>query len=291
MHSTTEIRTRDGRNIGMCCYLPEADNGRLMIIAPTGQATQEFYLPIARFFRQQGFVVITFDYRGMGNSAPAQLKGYDASMHQWAVQDIDAVILFAKSHYPNREIVYLGHCIGGEIVGLAQASQYIGRLVLVSSSLSCKKYWPFRERFRIAASRIMVKLLSLIYGYFPGTRLGMMRDMPKGVMYEWASWCNHSNGLFDKFPDNNYRKLQVPLMAFSFSDDRRCPPRAVEELLNRFSNTTITWNHLDPADVGMDKVGNRGFFQPIMQTTLWTTLLQWLNRDERKDAARTVTNQ
>lgn len=266
----------------LSCYAPEKHTGKVMIIGGAGSPTKEYYDPFACFFQEQGYSVITFDYRGTGSSAPEQLKGYKANMHQWAVQDIDAVILFAKNNYSKQEIIYAGHCIGGEIIGLAQASQYISKLVLISSALSCKKLWPLKSKFRIIAMKTAIRVLSRWFGYFPGRLAGLAGNMPGGVMNEWASWCSNPNGLFDAFPDNNYRKLNIPLLCFSFTDDWLCPPKAVQELLNRFSSSSITWHQLKPGEVGLKKVGHNGFFTPRMQTKGWPILLRWLAVGDRR---------
>ena len=280
MHREIEIRAKDGNKIGLSCYMPEDSIGKVMIIAPTGEMTKKFYDPFACFMRQKGFTVLTFDYRGMGSSAPEDLKGYRANMHQWAVQDIDAVILYAKNNFANSGIIYVGHCIGGEIVGLAQASQYINKLVLVNSALSCRKFWSFRHRFKVSGMKPVIRLMSKWFGYFPGKKIGYAENLPGGVMNEWADWCSMPNGLFDLFPDNNYRKLQIPLLAFSFSDNPHSPPKAVQELLNHFSAAYITWHHLKPENVGLKKVGHSGFFEPMMEKRTWEMMIDWLNKDD-----------
>lgn len=263
-------------------YEPDKSLGKVMIIAPTGELTKEFYDPFAEYMCGKGFSVIVFDYRGMGNSGPVDIKNYEASMHQWAVQDIDAVILYAKNYYPGFEIIYTGHCTGGEIFGLAQASQYINRLILVSSALSCKKYWTFKARARISWLRLTVKFLNKWYGYFPGKRYGYPENFPGGVMHQYINWCNSSNGLFDSFPDNNYRKLQIPVLAFNFSDDWHSPVKAIKELHSRFENASISWQYIRPGDLGLSKIGNSGFFNRQVETILWPQTLEWLTADERK---------
>ena len=285
MQSNIEIRTKDGKKIWLSCYTPEESIGKVVIVAPTGGLTRHYYEAFAQFVRQWGYTVITFDYRGMGPSGPEQLKGYEASMHQWAVQDIDAVLIYAKNKFPKQELVYVGHCIGGEIVGLAQASQYISRLVLVNSALSCRELWPLKDRFRVIAMKWTVKLLNRWFGYFPAKRMGYPENIPAGVIHEWADWCSKPNGLFDLFPDSNYRKLQVPLLAFSFSDDWLSSPAAVQELLNRFASAITTWYHIRPTELGVRKIGHSGFFEPQMKTTLWSKMMQWLSEGERREGA------
>lgn len=276
MQTNVEIRTKDGKTIGLSCFIPAISTCNVMVVGPAAGFTQEAYKSFAVFFMQWGFTVITFDYRGIGSSAPEELKGYEASMQQWAVQDIDAALRYAKNTFPKQEIIYAGHSVGGEIIGLAQASQYINKLILINSSLSCKKLWPLKDRCRITMLKLLVWVLSKWHGYFPGKRIGMFGNIPKGVMHEWSNWCDNPNGLFDKFPDANYRKLQIPLLAFSFSDDWRCPPKAVEELLSRFANAIRTWYHVEPAELGIRKVGHTGFFDPGMKAVLWMKIVEWV---------------
>jgi predicted alpha/beta hydrolase len=281
MRSNTTIRTNDGTRIWVSSYSPQESNGKIIVIAPGAGCTQEYYDAFANHLCSSGFIVISFDYRGVGRSAPEKLNGFNASMYQWAVQDINAVLLFAKHQYPKQEIIYIGHSTGGEIIGLAPASQYIHKLILISSSLSCAKLWPWQYRMGLDSLKFFGRISSRIFGYFPGKSFYIYGDLPKGVIYEWANWCDSSNGLFDSFPDNNYRKLNAPILAFSFTDDWRCSPRAVKGLINKFENSTITWYHIDPKEIGMKKIGHIDFFRPAMKAKLWNELLKWLNKDEQ----------
>jgi len=283
MKSGIEIRTKDGTILSLNVYEPADSTCRVMIIASTAELTKEFYDPFARFMCGNGITVIAFDFRGMGRSLPGELKDYEANMHQWAVQDIDAVLLYAKNKYPKREIIYTGHCTGGEIVRLAQASQYINRIILISSALSCKKYWALKARIKITWMKMTVNFKNWWYGYYPGKKVGYPENFPGGVIKQYLNWCSSTNGLFDSFPDNNYRKLNVPLLAYNFTDDWHSPPKAVKELLKHFANAIITWHHIRPEELGLPQVGNRGYFNnPEMETHLWKKTLQWLTADERE---------
>lgn len=96
-------------------------------------------------------------------------------------------------------------------------------------------------------------------------------------MNEWTHWCNRSQGVFDVFPDNNYRKLQVPLLSLSYADDWNAPQRAVATLLSHFSSATISWSHTKPGDHRLSAIGHAGFFVKRQEHILWNKLLTWLN--------------
>jgi len=279
MQEKFKIRTKDGRMICATCYSPLKPNGKNIIVAPAAYLVQREYRSFAVHFQQLGYNVFTFDYRGVGDSAPDCLKGCDARLQQWAVQDADAVIRYVKNSYPGTEVIYVGHGIGGELIGLAQASQYINKLVLASSSLSCKRLWSWKGRMRITALKAIGRISNNLLGYFPGKKLGFPRDLPKGVMHEWADWCDNPNGLFDVFPDNNYRKLTIPLFAFSFSNDWMTPEKGVEGLLSYFSNASVTWYHDHPHNQGLKNSRQSCFFDLQLKDTLWKKLEQWINEE------------
>ena len=279
MHEKLKIRTKDCRTISITSFAAATANGKNLIIAPAVEVVQKDYEKFAVHFQRLGYNVVTFDYRGIGDSAPLFLKGFDAGLQQWAVQDIDAVIRFVRSAFPGNEIIFIGHGIGGELIGLAQASQYINKLALVSSSLSCKKYWSWRGQLKITVLKTAARLANKWFGYFPGTRFGMRRDLPKGVMNELTEWCDNPNGLFDVYPENNYRKLEVPLFAFSFANDWMTPDRSVRKLLGYFSSASITWYHIHPKELGLNGKKNYCFFETQLQTSTWVMLQQWLNEE------------
>jgi predicted alpha/beta hydrolase len=282
MKTGNTILTSDGTRIWISIYVPEKDNGRIIVIAPAIGITQSFYHLFACFYRMEGFTVISFDYRGMGRSAPESLMGYKATLHEWAVQDINAVLLFARQNWKKHEIIYIGHCIGGEIIGLAPASQYIDRMILVSTALTCEKLWPWYHRVKLKFRKLSQRIIGGLLGYVPGRGGNKHGSLPGKVSRQMANWCDSDNGLFDAFPDNNYRKINVPVLVYSFTDDWLCPPRAVRELLNHFSNASITWYHLKPKELGIRMVGHFNFFYPGMRSVLWKSLLRWLNDDGKK---------
>ena len=278
MRAGQTIFTRDGTKIWINCFIPEHDNGKVLVVAPAAGMTHDFYYLFSGYFCQKGFTVISFDYRGVGKSAPHRLSGYKATLHEWAVQDLNAVLLYAKNNFKTHEIIYVGHSISGEIIGLVPASQYINKLVLISSAMTCEKLWPWYRRVMMKYAKTKRRVISRVLGFIPGK--GKRQRIPRGVYTQMANWCDSPNGMFDAFPDNNYRKIDKQVMAFSFTDDWLCPPKAVKELLNHFSNASITWHHIKPKEIGFKQIGHYDFFYPHMKSVLWETLLNWLNKNE-----------
>jgi predicted alpha/beta hydrolase len=271
------IRTRDGKKLVLSVYKPDKENNRVLVIGPSLHCTQDIYRGLAVFLCNLQYTVITFDYRGTGVSAGNDLRYDPARLHQWACLDLDAVLLFAKNGHPEKELIFLAHGVSGELSGLAAASQYIDRMVLINAALTCAVLWPWKGRMRKAVTKAFIPAIHFLFGYFPRIGWLSLPRLPKGVMSEWVNWCNRGNGVFDVFPDSNYRKLQVPLLSLSFADDWNSPQRAVATLLSHFSNAAVSWMHTQPNDHGLSKIGHSGFFLKREEDVLWNKLLSWLN--------------
>jgi len=284
MHQTETIRTKDGRQITARIYKPKEEVSKVIVMAPSAEVTQDYYYDLSVYLMENKVAVITFDFRGTGSSAPKKLKGFDANLEHWAQQDLDAILRHAKNSFPKQELIFLGHGIGGEIIGLAAASQFISRIVLVSCALSCTRLRRWREKIWIGTMKQFVKMTTWLYGYFPGKGLRMMNNLPKGVMHEWIHWCNNENGLFDDFSDYNYRKLQVSLLAFSFSDDWRSQQSGVRALLTHFTSACSQWYHVKPRQLGAGRVGHSGFFKARFKKDLWNLMLHWIDGERNESA-------
>ena len=276
MYKKEMVRTKDGYSLGIRVFLPFRSFTSVIILAPSALLSQKDYLNFARFLQHHGFAIVSFDYRGMGESAPTSLVGFDASLEQWATYDTDAVILYTRQRFPMNELIYIGHGIGGEISGLVPAIQFINKLVLINSSLSCTRYRHAKDKLWVGSMSLFYRMLSRMYGYFPGKRLGKKHDLPPGIMKEWLHWCDNSNGLFDDYPDHNYRKQRFSILAYSFSDDWRSRKKGVKSLLDHFSSAQITWRHIEPEEVNEVKVGHLGFFNYEKCGNLWKEMMSWV---------------
>jgi len=280
MQAAERIRTKDGNAIGINIYTSEVGTKGIILISPAVDVSQAHYKGSAFFFQQAGYEVVTFDFRGVGDSAPGRLKGYHANLTQWAMHDLDTVLRFIKHRFPGREIIFIGHGLGAEIVGLAPGSQFISRIILINAALSSVRHRKWNNKLWIGVLHVFIKITSWLFRYFPGKKLGLLNDLPRGVVDEWIGWCRNPNGLFDDFSDHNYRKLQVPLLSISFADDWRSRKKGVKALLEHFTAASVNWFHIKPVHIGLKKAGHASFLNSEAQDQVWSLLLQWINGEK-----------
>ena len=271
-----QIRTKDGQTISRLLYLPDKPNGSAIIIGPSAVFPQIRYKQFAEFLMYEGFVVVTFDYRGIGQSLHQSLRGYKATLTQWGIFDLDAIILNTKNLFPKSEIIFIGHQISGEIITMAPSFQFINRIVLVSSGLSSWKLWPLRDRLSILCMKGLMPIVNRLFGYFPGGHFGFMANLPAEVAQEWTTLCNYPNGLFEVLTAKNHQQYFGSILSYSFSDDWLAPPKSIDALLKQFPNAQIEKKYFTPQDLGAEKIKHFGFFYPNAGNVLWDDLLEWL---------------
>ena len=282
------IPAKDGFPLGATLYPASGDE--VLIVSAATAVPQTFYRPFAEFLAARGVTVVTYDYRGIGRSRPrGPLRELQASMRGWALLEAAAVLDWAAGRFPGRRLSALGHSFGGQVLGLLPNGHLLQSSVLVASQLG---YWgAFGRRDRPRAwflMHVVVPWLSHALGYFPGSKVGLGEDLPKGVALEWARWCRSPHYLFDHLlPEERrgYDRFSAPMLAFKFTDDRFASGDSVERLLAFYRGAQPILRTVDPRRVGVERLGHFGFFRPQAGAALWPQVLHWLQPSSARLAA------
>ncbi len=242
-----------------------------IVIAGALGVKRRYYEAFAKYAVERGYSVLTFDYRGIGESRPASLRGFTASMRDWGVYDIDAAIDVLRARGA-RSITLVGHSAGGQLTGLARHSTAIDRLVLVASQAGYYGNYPGIHKHTINLIWRLMPLVSRTLGFFPSRALRLgSEDLPSGVASQWATWGKHPRYLFG-FEDNApYAAMDVPLLAWSFEGDWYAPQLAVSRLLEQYSSARVERRHVEDK-----RVGHFGFFRRGTGETFWEETFAWL---------------
>jgi predicted alpha/beta hydrolase len=280
-----EALARDGYSLAATHYVcPDREKFAGVVLFSSATAVpQKFYAPCARFLAKYGYDVYTYDYRGIGASAPKTLRGFAASCETWATEDIAAMIDFVSDCHPDHPLTFFGHSVGGQLLGMADNANRIGRAVFVSSQVGYWKLQGGRQKYIVwVNTHFMLPLISRIFGYFPWSKVASGEDLPKGVALQWAKWCRHKNYLFDDttLADlGGYAKLKVPLLSYCISDDDWGTYDSVRQLASRYSGTTVEFRDISPSDFGFKNLGHFGFFKRG-RDSLWEDALGWIQRPQ-----------
>ncbi|HXD05260.1 MAG TPA: alpha/beta fold hydrolase [Burkholderiaceae bacterium] len=277
MHSF-EVRTADGQCI---CAREFAHAGatRVVVIAPAMGVKQDYYLPFAQWLADQGFAAITFDYRGLGESAPRRLRGFRASIDDWALRDLPAVVDAAAARHPGLAMSYVGHSLGGQIFGLVPNRDRFDTVLTVASGSGYTPLTAARlRRTSWLLWRVIAPAAIALAGYFPGRTLRVVGDLPAGVMRQWRRWCMHPDYVGSEGPAvrEQYARVRTPITALMFPDDEFMTEPGVRRLHSLYAGAPVRFELMQPQALGLAHIGHFGFFREKMRASLWPRTLEWL---------------
>ncbi len=261
-------------------FSPQTSNGRALIIHSAMGVKRRYYTNYAQFMQAQGFTVLTYDYRGVGDSRPASLSGFSATLCEWGAKDADAAILWMVENQPTLKLMAIGHSVGGQILGLSAHNQHITAFLGVACQSGYWRGWPdWNKLWVLALWYGIIPVSCAVLGYYPARWFRAGENLPAGVALEWASAGRKPRYLLDMHggsTNDHYAAYAAPLRLYSFTDDRYAPPSTVEALLPLYPNAQHEHRRLSPHDLNTHKIGHFGFFRRPFEETLWMESADWL---------------
>lgn len=273
------LPARDGYPLQATRFAPQGNwHARLIVAGATG-VPQRFYRRFAAFAAAQGIEVWTLDYRGVGLSRPADLRGFEMNYLDWALLDLSA-LLDHVSAAGDGPIWMVGHSYGGHAFGLLPGHERVQRFITFATGAGWHGWMPPLERLRVLLMwRVMGPVLVRGKGYLAWSVLGLGDDLPLGVYRQWRRWCQWPRYFFDD-PEcadfaGRFARVRTPIRAVNASDDHWAPPASRDAFMSAYVNAPLDLITLHPHEVGLKTIGHVGYFRPEAQK-LWQQALDWL---------------
>ncbi|WCM25976.1 alpha/beta fold hydrolase [Sphingomonas sp. QA11] len=276
------IACGDGVVLGghLCHGHGDARVGSVIINCATGVLAR-YYHRYARFLAGQGYDVLTYDYRGIGESRPGRLRGCGYRWREWGTRDFEAALRFMHAQRPGATIAVVGHSIGGFLPGLAPSTPLVARMLTVGAQYAWWGDYARAARMRLFAKwHVAMPALTALFGYFPGRRLGWLEDLPAGVANEWSFRGRRFEESFPRADRqasrDRMRAVTAPILAISLADDEIGTVAAVRRTLDYYAGADRTLVQIRPSDFGRDAIGHFALFHDSYAETFWTGTLRWL---------------
>lgn len=287
---TLSITAADGFVLGASYYPAAQPRAQLLIGAATG-VPQGFYRRFAEYAAQRGFSTLTLDYRGIGHSKPASLRGFEMYYLDWATLDLAAAVehLKAQSDLP---LFMVGHSFGGHAFGLLPNHQQIAGLYTFGTGAGWHGWMPRAEQLRVRLMwSVIAPLLVARKGYLAWSAFGMGEDLPAGVYRWWKRWCRYPNYFFgdpnlaDSMSER-FAAVRSPLTAANALDDLWAGPASRDAFMQHYRNAPYQPRTIDSHAEGLGAIGHMGYFRQSCQP-LWDEALNWFAGLPQTPSART----
>lgn len=274
--SNLSVAARDGYPLAATLYGRDTSS-RWIIIHGATAVGRRFYRRFAAYLADAGYQVLTYDYRGVGGSRPDQLRGFEASMRDWALLDMAGVVDWVRSQYELERLLFVGHSFGGQAAGLLDSADGVDGMITLSAQSGHWRLQGGEQKLAVAFHvYVTLPLLSAALGYMPWSWLGASEDLPKGVALEWSRWCRHPRYLLGdaSLPLGRYATFTAPVLAYSLGDDKWGTPAAVDAMMSAYPN--LERRHVEPSAIGLRGLGHFGYFREGSEP-LWRDAVAWLN--------------
>ena len=223
-----QVPAQDGFPLSATLFRPQDEPKGLVVLSSGTGIRRQYYRHLATYLAQQGFQTLSYDYRGIGQSRPNRLRGFQADLTDWGQLDMQGVIDYALSF--GKPVSWIGHSAGAQLVGLAPGAERLKGVISIAAGAG---YWRQMEgsyRWFCAAMWYgFVPLSTSLLGYAPAQAIGQGQDLPAGVAREWARWCRSADYFGDHLSEAQIQRLaslEVPWLSLSFSDDNLAGPAA-----------------------------------------------------------------
>ncbi|MDB5985606.1 MAG: putative alpha/beta hydrolase [Nevskia sp.] len=243
-----------------------ASSEPILLCSATG-VTQGFYTAFAEWLAAKGYSVLTFDYRGIGESLSERHVKFSAARKQdWGQLDMPAALdcLLAETGASHAHLI--GHSAGGQLFGLMPNHAKIRSVLAVASStgyvggLRAPTRWAAR-----ALLSLFIPISCAVLGYAPSKIIGWGEDLPRGVALQWSRWCLRPGYVENDFgaaiKTHYYREVAAPIVAIHAADDPIATSANVADLLRLFPRATKRSQQIEPAEFGLQSIGHIDIFR------------------------------
>lgn len=283
-----QFDTTDGATIHGYHYASKSNQSpkAILLMAGATGVPQRFYRAYAEAASLRGFDLVSLDYRGIGESAPEDLKGFKMQYLEWAEQDLAAALNYVHASSVRLiepiPIFVIGHSFGGHALGLLPNIEYVKGAFVFGVGAGWHGWMPFIEQIKVQIMwHLLGPLLVRLKGYMGWSVLGMGEDLPYGVYRDWKRWCSFPHYFFDD-PEMGhlaevFARCKCDIVALNAVDDKWAQPQSRDAFFKGYTNAKVIKKDLKPADVGLESIDHMGYFKKDA-VAVWDLSFNWLEQ-------------
>ena len=267
----------DGRMLAGTAWEPALVEGAVVVASATG-VPRRVYAPLAASLAEAGLAVLTFDYRGIGDSRDRPLRSEPARMEDWGRLDLEGALGWMRQQHPRVPLLVLGHSAGGQLIGLAPSARHLAGALTVGAQLGWAGHWPWPARgLMLACWYVLIPVVARVVGYLPMAALGQGENLPRGVALQWAAGvAGVTYSSMGSVPRCGGLRVASPSAPGGAHRRRRIRPALGRAALAAFYGGPREVISITPAEAGTRGIGHFGWVRSRFQDTIWKSVRDWL---------------
>lgn len=227
------------------------------LITPALGVRGSFYKYLAFEMAQNGWNVATMDWRGNGKSSVKVSRETLFGFHEILTIDYPAIMEAIKNVFPGNPLFLLGHSLGGQLNLLYSClSTYpVNGAVLLAGGSNFYKYLSFPRNYGRKMNYFLIQILTNLFGYFPGDRLGFAGKESKTMILDWLHESLTGEYSVRNCPYDFNRllsELELPVLFISLNGDHFVTSSCARFLARKLKKAKTTVTELDASDYNLN---------------------------------------
>jgi predicted alpha/beta hydrolase len=277
MSNDIVLTAADGYRLAATVYPSTSD--QWITLGSATAVPRWFYGRFAQFAQSHGINVITTDYRGIGGSKPARLRGFMPDYSDWSRLDLAAAVDYASQRGPTWLV---GHSLAGHAIGQLPDPAKLKAAYVCAGGAGWHGYMPRSEQFKVKLLwNVIGPIATRTLGYQPMSKFGLGEDIPVSIYRQWKHWCQFPHYFFDdpqaKHITEKFARVTIPIAAVNAIDDWWALPTSRDAFFKGYTNAQVEPITLDPQAMGLKDIGHMGYYRAQVGAVLWPKILHWLS--------------
>jgi predicted alpha/beta hydrolase len=273
------LRALDGYPLTATFY--PAASEEFIVLAGATAVPRGFYRRFAVYAQSRGINVVITDYRGIGDSKPKSLRGFEMEYADWSRHDLGAAVQWASER---GRVWIAGHSLGGHALGQLPNPALVQAAYVCGAGAGWHGWMPRPERYRTWFFwNVMGPVATRILGYMPMSMLGAGEDIPMGVYRDWKYWCGFPHYFFDdpkaRAITDKFLNVKFPVAAAVSTDDLWAPPVSRDAFFKGFRSARVDRIDFTANDLSVKQIGHMGYFRVQPGAALWPKMLNWFEQE------------
>lgn len=214
-------------------HKPAADIDRqttLIFMTATGVILSK-YSKLFENMVSKGYTIIGADYPCCGENIPHVDRTVDYNYQDIMDDFIPKLIGFSE----HKSTYLFGHSLGGQLATVYSALTDRPMIGVATGNIYFKNWYGW-ERIKILRVLAIFKPLTILYGYFPGYKVGFGNKEAKGLMNDWCHLLK--TGRFD-FIDGDLDTDKGRGLFIHIKGDRYSPYASIKHLTQLCAESTL----------------------------------------------------
>jgi len=224
-------------------FIPEKNSTAIFLMLPALGVKARFYRHLAEGLAAGGIATYLLEQRGHGESPYRARRGADFGYADFLDVDIPAAIDFVKQQQPGLPLYLGGHSLGGHLASITagRRSDEIAGIAHMACGFPHAGFYEGRQSTQVRFLARLIPLFCLLFGYYPGEKLGFGGREYKSLMMDWRRWALQGSydfagnvGLEETIADFDGRALSV-----AFDKDDFISEKALEYARTRLAGAQL----------------------------------------------------